>query len=206
MRPIYFTVADSFFDSSIMQEELPVRFVMFALIRLAQRSGADGEVDIDMRTFAGSINVPLPDVKRAIKRLMEPDSSSGSPDEQGRRIVPIDPERPMRGWRLVTFQKNRRMVHDANAAARMRGLREDRAGGDVPTSVPIVPDVPPVPTRRSNIRNKRRPPLAPQRGAKKAPRLGELRRFNASQVGASLPAYRRAYRQRFGVLPPAKPK
>lgn len=164
MRPIYFTVADSFFESSIMQEELPVRFVMFALIRLAQRSGADGVVDVDLRTFAGSINIPVADVERAIKRLSEPDPASGSPDERGRRIVPVDPKRPMRGWRLVTFQKNRSMVHDANAAARMRGLREERSG-DVPASVPVVPvvpDVPPVPTRRDETKTKKKERGAPR--------------------------------------------
>jgi hypothetical protein len=200
VRPIYFTVADSFFESSIMQEELPVRFVMFALIRLAQRSAAEGIVDVDLRTFAGSINIPPADVERAIKRLMRPDPASGSPDEQGRRIVPVNPERPMRGWRLVTFQKNRRMVHDANAASRMRRLREERSEG-VPV---LVPDVPPVPTRRDETK-KRGTPLTPRSGgpSKKTPRLGEVRRFNASMVGASRTAYAKAYKQRFGVLPPA---
>jgi len=42
-----------------MQEELAVWFVMLALIRLALRSGANGEVNVDCRTFAASINLPL---------------------------------------------------------------------------------------------------------------------------------------------------
>lgn len=104
MRLIYVPIADSFFESSIMQEELAVWFVMLALIRLALRSGANGEVNVDCRTFAASINLPLADVERAIKRLMEPDPASGCPDEEGRRIVPVDPARPFRNWRPVAFR------------------------------------------------------------------------------------------------------
>ena len=124
MRLIYVPIADSFFESSIMREELTVRFVMLALIRLALRPGSGGVVDIDQRVFASSINIPLEDVERAIKRLMEPDPHSGCPDEEGRRVVPVDPARPFRGWRLVNWAKYVEVVHRANDAARKR---EERA-------------------------------------------------------------------------------
>ncbi len=119
-RAIYVPVFDSFFEGSIMHEELTVRFVMLALIRLAWRSGAAGEVDVDPGIFAASINIPLPDVERAIKRLMEPDPASSSPDEDGRRIVPLNPDRPFRGWRLVNWPRYRVMVNRINDAARQR--------------------------------------------------------------------------------------
>lgn len=125
-RPIYVPIADSFFESSIMREELPVRFVMLALIRLALRAGANGEVDIDPQMFALSINLPLPLVEAAIHRLMEPDPSSSSPDEDGRRLVPVDPSRPFRNWRLVNWTKYRHIVHLANDAARKREDRHDK--------------------------------------------------------------------------------
>jgi hypothetical protein len=120
MRAIYVPIFDRFFESSIMYEDLTTRFVMLALIRLAYRSGANGEVDMDPRLFAQSINVPLADVERAIARLMEPDPSSHSPDEDGRRLMPIDPARPFRGWRLVNWEKYRILVNRINDAARKR--------------------------------------------------------------------------------------
>jgi len=119
-RAIYVPLFDSFFEGSIMREELPVRFVMLALIRLAWRSGANGEVDVDPLIFAQSINLPLPDVEAAIQRLMEPDPTSATPDEDGRRIVPLNPDRPFRGWRLVNWQRYKAMLNRVNDAARKR--------------------------------------------------------------------------------------
>ncbi len=127
-RPIYVPIADSFFESSIMREELPVRFVMLALIRLALRAGANGEVDIDPQMFALSINLPLQTVEAALHRLMEPDPASSSPNEDGRRIVPVDPARPFRNWRLVNWKRYLHIVHLANDAARKR--EERHAGKD----------------------------------------------------------------------------
>jgi hypothetical protein len=122
-RPIYVPIADSFFESSIMREEVTVRFVMLALIRLALRAGANGEVDIDPMMFAMSINLPFPEVEAALKRLMEPDPASSSPGENGCRIVPVDPARPFRNWRLVNWEKYRHVVSLANDAARKRNYR-----------------------------------------------------------------------------------
>lgn len=119
-REIYVPVFDSFFESSIMREPLIVRFVMLALIRLAWRPRANGVIDVDPLIFAGSLNLPPADVEEAIKRLMEPDPLSASPDEDGRRIIPVHPDRPMRGWRLVNWQRYRIMVNRINDAARQR--------------------------------------------------------------------------------------
>lgn len=141
MRLIYVPIADSFFESSIMQEDLPVRFVMLSLIRLALRAGSDGVVDVDLRTFAGAINLPVEDVQRAILRLMEPDEHSGSPDENGRRIVAVDPAKPLRGWRLVNWAKYRQIVHRANDAARKRRDRDGvKDKPDTSESVHVRPD------------------------------------------------------------------
>jgi len=139
-REIYVPIADAFFESSIMREELPVRFVMLALIRLGLRPGARGVIDMDPVIFAQSINIPYPDVERAIQRLMEPDPASGCPDEDGRRIVPTNPARPFRGWRLVNWGRYKDIVHRANDAARKRDERsheEDDNTDDTDTSTPV---------------------------------------------------------------------
>jgi len=124
LRAIYVPIADSFFESSIMQEDLGTRFVMLALIRLGLRADADGVVDVDLRTFAGSINMPVEDVEKAILRLMEPDEHSASLEKEGRRIIPVNSDRPMRGWQMVNWEKYQHIVHLANDAARKRAERK----------------------------------------------------------------------------------
>ena len=144
-REIYVPIADSFFESSIMREALPVRFVMLALIRLACRAGSNGIVDVDPLIFAQSINIPYDDVEAALRRLMEPDPTSGCPDEDGRRIMPVNPDRPLRGWRLVNWHKYQDIVHRANDAARKRDERaKERRGQDAPDKSENVPKRPPL--------------------------------------------------------------
>jgi hypothetical protein len=173
-RAIYVPVFDSFFEGSIMHEDLPTRFVMLALIRLAWRSGALGEVDVDPGIFAASINIPLPDVERAIRRLMEPDPASGNPDEDGRRIVPIHPDRPFRGWRLVNWPRYRVMVNRINDAARQREAyhaRKDisKVSESLQTS-PGVSEIPenPVTRRDETKRDETNTPKAHRRSAPKS--------------------------------------
>lgn len=145
-REIYVPIADAFFESSIMQEEVTTRFVMLALIRLGLRPGARGIVDVDLRTFASSIVLPVADVERAIHRLMEPDPLSSSPDENGRRIVPIDPNRPHRNWRLVNWGRYKGIVHRAHDAARKRQERShyEEDNTDIPDTSTSVQKRPPV--------------------------------------------------------------
>lgn len=141
-RDIYVPIADGFFESSIMREEVVVRFVMLALIRFALRSGANGVVDMDPRMFAAIINVPEEDVERAVKRLMEPDPLSTSPNEDGRRLVPVNPDRPFRCWRLVNFERYRHIVRRANDAARKRQKRHsEKDTTDTSETVPERPSV-----------------------------------------------------------------
>lgn len=171
-RAIYVPVFDSFFESSIMREELSVRFVMLALIRLAWRAGANGDVDVDPLIFAQSINVPLADVESAIKRLMEPDPSSASPDEDGRRIIPLNPDRPFRGWRLVNWPRYRVMVNRFNDAERKRDeYHANKDTSKISESLQNSPGSPKVSgfrdnlvTRRNEYETKRIPPIPPTGG------------------------------------------
>ncbi|MGZ5380902.1 MAG: hypothetical protein ACXWFQ_03515 [Thermoanaerobaculia bacterium] len=74
MRLIYVPIADSFFESSIMQEELSVRFVMLALIRLALRAGANGVVGARMTPAdrTGAIREPAAGGRRRPTALLRP--------------------------------------------------------------------------------------------------------------------------------------
>lgn len=177
-RPIYIPIFDKFFESSIMQKDICTRFVMLALIRLASRPGANGEVDIDPFIFAQSINLPYEDVQRSIQTLMEPDPASSSPDEDGRRIVPVDPGRPFRNWRVVNWASYQTILHRVRDAARKRD--EYHAAKSTPKSSESLQDSPEVSdfratrldeTRRDETRRDEKKPEKKTLPTKKGRRL-----------------------------------
>ena len=129
-RAIYVPIFDSFFESSIMREDVTTRFVFLAMIRLAWRPRSHGIVDVDPVMFAASLNIPYEDVVKAIKRLMEPDEESGSKREGGRRIVPVDPSRPMRCWRVVNWLEYKHLLTKANDKVRKANERANKAERD----------------------------------------------------------------------------
>src|SRR4029077_3719273 len=89
-------------DSSIAEDYL-VRLVFEDMLLLCDK---DGVVDMTQSAIARRTNVPLDIVSRGIKRLTQPDVESRSSDEEGRRVVLIDPQRPW-GWRIVNYVRYR---------------------------------------------------------------------------------------------------
>src|SRR5580658_9178548 len=85
-------------DSSIAEDYL-VRLVFEDLLKLADR---DGLIDMTPGAISRRTSVPLEIVTRGIEKLSLPDPESRSPDEEGRRIVPIDTHRSW-GWRVVNY-------------------------------------------------------------------------------------------------------
>jgi hypothetical protein len=204
-RQIYTPVFDGFFEGSIMLEEVGTRFLFLVLLRLAGRPDAEGEVDLPLPRLAALAAMSEAAVRKALDALLRPDPLSGSKLEQGRRIVQLDAKQPDRGWRVVNFGRYVDAVHRAHDAARKRRERGEKAEN--------VRERPGASVVSENGATKTKtkttlPPIVPRSGGRKTSRarISEIRRFNASMVGASLPAYRRAYRQRFGELPPAKPR
>jgi hypothetical protein len=122
-RLIYVPLFDGFFESSIMLENVTTRFVFIGLIRLAYRARSDGVVDIPLPVLAHQLFLPAQEVAEAIKVLLAPDPNSGTPEHDGRRLIPLNPERPMQGWRLANFDKYSMQVHRANDASRQRAKR-----------------------------------------------------------------------------------
>ncbi len=79
----------------------------------------DGTVDYTPPALAAKTSIPLEIIEKGIASLMEPDKYSRSPDEDGRRIVLLDEDRPW-GWRLVNYE------HYRNVASREEKKRKDR--------------------------------------------------------------------------------
>ena len=67
-----------------------------------------GFVDMTPEALSRRTTIPLEIVQKGIQTLLEPDPASRSPDEDGRRIVPIDADRPW-GWRIVNYLHYRRI-------------------------------------------------------------------------------------------------
>lgn len=120
---MYVKVFAQILDSSIADDHL-TRWVFEDLLKLADK---DGVVDMTLSAISRRTNVPLEIVTKGVEKLMEPDPTSRSLDEQGSRIVHIDPNRPW-GWTIVNYlhYRNIRDGDDRKAYFRER-KREQRS-------------------------------------------------------------------------------
>lgn len=75
------------------------------LIVLANKRG---EVDITADAIARRTTIPLAIIEKGIKHLLKTDPESRTPALQGRRIVPLSPERKW-GWRIVNYEHYNRI-------------------------------------------------------------------------------------------------
>lgn len=121
-------VFSQIFDSSIA-EDWQVRHVFEDLMKLADMKGV---VDMTVEAIARRTNMPLDIVARAISELEKPDPRSRTRDYEGRRIIPIDPERGW-GWLLVNYEYYRSLASEEqrrektrNRVARFRETNEPR--------------------------------------------------------------------------------
>lgn len=131
----YTPVFDTVFDGS-MCGQWPVLPVWLTLLPLADWRG---HIDMTPQAIAGRTGWPLELLLQGIRELCEPDPDSRSKEEEGRRLVPIDPERSW-GWRVVNIDLYRRRCRDANdvaegrAAERAKRYRERHAPSRAVTS------------------------------------------------------------------------
>jgi hypothetical protein len=115
---MYVKIFAQIYDSSIAENYL-VRFVFEDFLILADKHG---HVDMTPGAIARRTNVPIDIVKEGIERLSSPDLESRSPEEEGRRIVLLDPHRPW-GWRIVNYEQYRNIRDDE---ARKEYFREHK--------------------------------------------------------------------------------
>lgn len=75
------------------------------LIVLANRHG---EVDMTPDAISRRTTIPIEIIDKGLAALSQRDPDSRTPDEEGRRIQLIDPERAW-GWRIVNYEKYRKI-------------------------------------------------------------------------------------------------
>jgi hypothetical protein len=81
----------------------PAAAVWATLLPLIDKQG---RIDMSPQAISGMTGWPLELLELGIQQLMEPDPGSRTPDNEGRRLIPIDPTRPW-GWIAVTHAKHR---------------------------------------------------------------------------------------------------
>lgn len=113
-------------ESSLMDEDVPVRYCFVMLLAIADPQGYVVGTDV---AIARRMNVPLDEFKRCLGELMKPDEDSNSKEEEGRRVIQSDAER---GYFLVNYRKYRDTRDEEQRRDYMRDyMRNRRNGKDV---------------------------------------------------------------------------
>lgn len=86
-------------ESTVWCEPAHTRLVWITMLAMADRQG---RVWASIPGLANRARVPLEDTEKALNTLLGPDKYSRTPDNDGRRIEPIDG-----GWRLLNHAKYR---------------------------------------------------------------------------------------------------
>jgi len=142
----YTPVFDSIYTGTLYGK-WPAAAVWASLLPLLDKNGC---IDMSLQAISGMTGWPMDLLKQGIEQLMEPDPDSRTPDEDGRRLVPIDPNRPW-GWRAVNHakyrEKARKQNYDAERTASGKDAERKRKARaamsrDVPRCPAMSRDVP----------------------------------------------------------------
>ncbi len=116
-------IHDAIFSSSIIEEDLIVRWIWICFLAACDRNG---NVHGTEPALARKANVSLKDFQKAVAVLTRPDSTSTSPDHGGRRLVKLAGNL----WFCVNYLFYRNMKDPAeereNAKLRQRKSRANR--------------------------------------------------------------------------------
>lgn len=125
---MFVKIFEQILDSSIA-ENYELRHFFEDLLKLADSSGV---VDMTPEAIARRINLPIGKVGPLLSDLMKPDAKSRSPEQDGRRIVPLDSRRDW-GWIVVNYEQYRsirdeeaRRAYNRDAKRKERGKQKAR--------------------------------------------------------------------------------
>ena len=183
------------------------------LIVLANRHG---EVDMTAEALSRRTTIPLEIIEVGLERLMEPDPQSRSPDQQGRRIVPLDAGREW-GWRIVNYEHYRRIRSEDERREYWREWKREARKKDVqerpPPSTKSIESIKSSESTNSRGRGISRskgttlPEASPLVPSSDSVTVGIEAQVPAKSdtgpavAGATWDAYSMAYRGRYGVEP-----
>jgi len=118
--PNYTKLFNSIITSTIWTEDDKTRIMWITMLAMADKNG---EVHASIPGMARVSGMAVSDAEKAMDKLLSPDPYSRTPDNDGRRIMPIDG-----GWELLNHAKYRAMASKEDAktanAERVRRHRE----------------------------------------------------------------------------------
>lgn len=117
---MFVKVHEQIFNSSIMEEDLEIRYIWFCLLTLADR---EGFVDMTTASIARRINIEEDIVVKAIEKFMQPDPTSRTPAQEGRRLEKI---RESFGWKIINYMHYRDLRSEENRREYMRNYMRDK--------------------------------------------------------------------------------
>ena len=125
----YTKLFNSILASSIWTEDDQTRIVWITLLAMADKHG---EVHASIPGVARLAGVPIAATEKALGKFLAPDPYSRTPDNEGRRLLPMDG-----GWRIANHAKYRAMAsredEKAKTAARVAAHRDRKASGTTVT-------------------------------------------------------------------------
>jgi len=127
---LWFPVFDSFFTSTISEEDEGTRLVFLGLMSMANKGRRDGKVKATIEAISRYVNLkplgkftPLERTRRAMEVLQSPDPNSTTEAEDGRRVI----AEGRNVWRIVNYEfyaaKLRSDFRRAQSAAYMKEKR-----------------------------------------------------------------------------------
>jgi len=111
---MYVKIHDSIFGSSIMEEDIEIRYIWLCMLTIAD---FEGFVDETIPALARRFNISENKMVKAIQIFLNPDPSSRTIDNDGRRIEPM---RPTFGWHIINYEKYRDMRNTEERKEYMR--------------------------------------------------------------------------------------
>lgn len=132
--PNYTKLFNSIVTSTIWTEDDKTRILWITMLAMADQHG---EVHASIPGLARIAGISTQDAESAIGKFLSPDPYSRTPDNEGRRIAPIDG-----GWELLNHAKYRRMAskEDSKEATAQRVRRHRERNATVTVCNAIVAD------------------------------------------------------------------
>jgi len=116
---MYVKIHDSIFSSSIMEEDLEIRYIWLCMLTAADY---EGYVDETIPALARKFNVSKELMEKAITCFLSPDPNSRTEDKDGVRLVKL---RKSFGWKIVNYEKYRNIRNTEDRREYMRKYMRD---------------------------------------------------------------------------------
>ena len=114
---MYAKIFRQVFDSSLADDPEAMRVFIYMCVL----ADPDGVVDMTFNSISRTTRIPIEEVERSIRKLMQPDPTSRSFKQDGARLVLIDSGQRDWGWRIVNYKHYRSVRSEEERRSFFRG-------------------------------------------------------------------------------------